>query len=32
VGASQPGCLVFAIDAERQVHRSTGLDELIVQA
>lgn len=30
--ASQPGCLVFAIDAERRVYRSAGLDELIVQA
>lgn len=28
--ASQPGCLVFAVDAERRVHRSDGLAELIV--
>ncbi len=29
--ASQPGCLVYAVDAEREVHRSAGLDALIVQ-
>ncbi|GAA0653075.1 FAD:protein FMN transferase [Kutzneria viridogrisea] len=27
---SQPGCLVFAVDAEHVVHRSAALDELIV--
>ncbi|HWE89409.1 MAG TPA: FAD:protein FMN transferase [Pseudonocardiaceae bacterium] len=27
--ADQPGCLVFAIDADHRVHRSAGLDELI---
>jgi thiamine biosynthesis lipoprotein len=29
--ADQPGCLVFAVDAERRVHRSAGLDGLIVR-
>jgi thiamine biosynthesis lipoprotein len=29
--AAQPGCLVFAVDDDRQVHRSPGLDELLVQ-
>ncbi|HEY3608031.1 MAG TPA: FAD:protein FMN transferase [Pseudonocardiaceae bacterium] len=29
--ASQPGCLVFAVDAEHEVHRSAGLDALIVE-
>ncbi|MCI2420364.1 FAD:protein FMN transferase [Saccharopolyspora sp. K220] len=28
--ASRPGCLVFAVDAERQVHRSSLLDEPVV--
>jgi thiamine biosynthesis lipoprotein len=27
--ANQPGCLVFAVDAEHRVRRSAGLDELI---
>lgn len=27
--AAQDGCLVYAVDAARQVHRSAGLDELI---
>jgi thiamine biosynthesis lipoprotein len=27
--ARQPGCLVFAVDAERRVHRSAGLDALV---
>jgi thiamine biosynthesis lipoprotein len=30
--AEQPGCLVYAVDAEGQVYRSAGLDELIVPA
>lgn len=29
--ANQPGCLVFAVDAQRRVHRSAGLDDLIVR-
>jgi thiamine biosynthesis lipoprotein len=29
--AAQPGCLVFAVDAERRVHRSSGLDALFAQ-
>ncbi|HEX3592965.1 MAG TPA: FAD:protein FMN transferase [Pseudonocardiaceae bacterium] len=29
--AAQPGCLVFAIDADRRVHRSAGLDRVLVQ-
>lgn len=29
--AAQPGCLVFAVDADRRVHRSAGLDRLVVQ-
>lgn len=29
--AAQPGCLVFAVDAERRVHRSAGLDALVAQ-
>jgi thiamine biosynthesis lipoprotein len=29
--AAQPGCLVFAVDAERRVHRSAGLDALFAQ-
>ncbi len=28
--AAQEGCLVFAVDDQRRVHRSAGLDELIV--
>ena len=29
---AQPGCLVFAVDADRRVHRSAGLDALLAQA
>jgi thiamine biosynthesis lipoprotein len=29
--AAQPGCLVFAVDADRRVHRSAGLDRVLVQ-
>lgn len=29
--AAQPGCLVFAVDADRRVHRSAGLDRIVVQ-
>lgn len=29
--AGQPGCLVFAVDDDRRVHRSAGLDELTIQ-
>ncbi len=29
--AAQPGCLVFAVDAGRRVHRSAGLDPMIVR-
>jgi thiamine biosynthesis lipoprotein len=29
--AAQPGCLVFAVDADRRVHRSAGLDRVVVQ-
>lgn len=28
--AARPGCLVHAVDADRRVHRSAGLDDLIV--
>lgn len=28
--AAQPGCLVFAVDNDHRVHRSAGLDDLIV--
>jgi FAD:protein FMN transferase len=29
--AAQPGCLVFAVDTDRRVHRSAGLDLVLVQ-
>lgn len=28
---AQPGCLVFAVDTDRRVHRSPGLDTLVIQ-